>query len=257
MRKRTLLTLAAALLMSLSVFAADLTVDEILAKNVEARGGAEKLKALKSFKATGKLSLPGGMEAPLVVTQKRPNMMRLDFTFQGMTGTQAFDGTNGWMLMPFLGKKDAEPMPAEAVKEFKIQADFDGPLDNYKEKGHTVELLGKADIEGTSAYKLKLTTKEGTESVRYIDADSFLEIRSEAKMKIQGQEVESETTIGNYQEIGGMLFPMSMESKPKGAQAGQSITLEKIELNVDLGDDTFKMPAKKAEAAPAETKQQQ
>lgn len=254
MRKRTFVSLAAALLFAVSAFA-DLTVDEILSKNIEARGGADKWKALQSMKFTGKMTLGGGMEAPISMTKKRPEMMRLDFTIQGMTGTQAYDGSNGWMLMPFLGKKEAEPVSADMLKEVKLQADFDGPTIDYKKKGHTVELLGKADIEGTPAYKVKLVTKEGIESVIYFDAENFLEIKSESKTKVQGQEMESETTFGNYQEFEGLLFPMSIEMKPKGAPAGQSITIEKVELNPTLGDDTFKMPAKKAEAAPAAPKQ--
>ncbi len=251
MRTRSLITLAAALLLSLSAIGAELTVDEILAKNFEAKGGIEKWKAVKSIKLTGKMAMGGGMEAPISMTKKRPEMMRLDFTVQGMTGTQAFDGTNGWMLMPFLGKKDAEPMTGDMLREVKLQADFDGPTWDYKAKGHTVELLGKGDVEGTPAYKVKLNTKEGTESVIYIDAENFLEIKTESKMKIQGQEVESETTIGNYQEVDGLLFAMSLEMKPKGAPSGQTITIEKVELNPTVADDQFKMPAKKADAAPA------
>ncbi|HUP60291.1 MAG TPA: outer membrane lipoprotein-sorting protein [Thermoanaerobaculia bacterium] len=254
MRKRSFVTLAVALLFAVSAFA-DLTVDEILAKNFEARGGADKWKALQSMRFTGKMSMGGGMEAPISMTKKRPEMMRLDFTIQGMTGTQAYDGTTGWMLMPFLGKKDAEPVSADMLKEVKLQADFDGPTWDYKTKGHTIELLGKADIEGTPAYKLKLVTKEGIESVIYIDAENFLEIKAESKAKVQGQEVESETTFGNYQEVDGLLFPFSIEMKPKGAPTGQSITIEKVELNPTIADDTFKMPVKKAEAAPAAPKQ--
>jgi outer membrane lipoprotein-sorting protein len=239
MQKRSLITLAAALFVSLSAFAADLTVDEIIAKNFEAMGGKDNLAA---------------MEAPISMTKKRPEMMRLDFTIQGMTGTQAYDGTTGWFVMPFLGKKDPETMSADQLKETKEEADFDGPTWNYKEKGNKVELLGKADIEGTPAYKLKITTKAGTESTVYIDADSFLEVKSESKRTVQGQEVESETILGNYQEFGGLMFPTSLEMKPKGAPAGQTITIEKVEVNPTIADDTFKMPAKKAEEKPA-TKQ--
>jgi outer membrane lipoprotein-sorting protein len=254
MRSRTLFTFAAALLVALSMQAAELTVDEILAKNAEAKGGMEKLRAVNSVKLTGKMSLGGGMEAPITLTKKRPEMMRMDFTFQGMTGTQAYDGTTGWMVMPFMGKKEPEAMSADMLKEVKEQADFDGPFVDYAKKGNKVELLGKADIEGTPAYKLKLTTKDGTESIVYLDADSFLEIKTESKRKIQGQEMEGETTFGNYQEVEGLLFPMSMEMKAKGMPGGQTITLEKIELNPKLDDESFKMPAKKAEAAPAAPK---
>jgi len=250
MRKRTLITFAAALLVSLSAYA-DLTVDEILAKNFAAKGGVEKLKALKSVRFTGKMSLGGGMEAPISMTKKRPEMMRLDFTLQGMTGTQAYDGTSGWAVMPFMGKKEPEPMTGDQLKDAKEQADFDGPTWDYKTKGNTVELLGKADIEGTPAYKLKVTTKDGDETTLYIDADSFLEVKAEGKRKVQGQEIEGETTFGNYQEFEGLMFPMSIEMKPKGAPAGQTITIEKVEINPTVADDTFKMPAKKAEEKPA------
>lgn len=254
MRSRTLfLTLALALFCAASVQAADLTVDEILAKNAEAKGGLDKLRAVSSIKFTGKMTLGGGMEAPITLAKKRPEMMRMDFTVQGMTGTQAYDGSTGWMLMPFMGKKDAEQMPADALKEVKDMADFDGPFIDYSKKGYKVELLGKADVEGTSAYKVKVN-RDGQDSIVYIDAESFLEIKSEAKRKVQGQEIEGETVFGNYQEFGGLLFPMSIEMKAKGMPAGQTITLDKVEINPEIGDDHFKMPVKKAEAAPAEKK---
>lgn len=251
MRSRTrIFTFALALLSAVSLQAADPTVDEILAKNAAARGGLEKLKALQSVKLTGKMTLGGGMEAPISMTKKRPEMMRLDFTLQGMTGTQAYDGANGWMVMPFMGKKDAEPMSADALKEVKDMADFDGAFIDYAKKGYTVESLGKADVEGTPAYKLKVV-RDGQETIVYIDADSFLQLKSDAKRKMQGQDVESETIFGNYQEFGGVLFPMSVEMKVKGMPAAQTITFDQVEINPALADDTFKMPAKKAEAAPA------
>jgi len=250
MRKRTLITFAAALCVSLSAFGADLTVDEIVAKNLDARGGAEKWKTVQSYRVSGKMSLGGGMEAPFTMTKKRPEMMRLDFTFQGMTGTQAYDGTGGWMIMPFLGKKDAEPMAGDMLKEARDQADFDDQMWGYKAKGNTLELLGKSDIEGTPAYKLKLTTKDGVDSTVYVDTETFLTVKVEAKRKVQGQDVEGESSIGNYQEFGGVTFPTSIESKAKGAAGGQTITIEKVELNPAIENDLFKMPAKKPEAAP-------
>jgi outer membrane lipoprotein-sorting protein len=248
MRKRTLFTLAAALLCVFSLQAAELTVDEILAKNAEAKGGLEKLKAIQSIKFSGKMAIGPGMEAPFTMTKKRPENLRVEFTIQGMTGTQGYDGTTGWAIMPFYGKTDAEPMPADQLKMVKEQADFDGPFIDYAKKGHKVELLGKGDAEGTAAYKVKLTTKDGDETVVYIDTDSFLEIKAETRRKVQGQDVEGEASFGNYQEFGGLLFPMQLEMKQKGAPAGQTITFDKVELNPTVADDAFKMPAKKAAA---------
>lgn len=244
---RKTLTIAAAVLFAFSLQAAELTVDEILAKNADARGGAAKLAAVKTMRLTGKLSM-GGMEAPFTMAKKRPEMVKMEFTIQGMTGTQAYDGTTGWMVMPFMGKKDPEQMSGDMLKELKEQADFDGPFIDYAKKGHKVELLGNADLEGTPAYKLKLTTKEGSETTVYLDAETFLEVKMEAKRKMQGQEIEGETTLGNYQEVEGLLIPFSIEIKPKGAPAGQTITVEKAEINPELDDAAFKMPAAKPAA---------
>jgi outer membrane lipoprotein-sorting protein len=241
MRKVT--TLAAALLFAFSLQAAELTVDEILAKNIAAKGGAEKINAVKSVRFSGKMAMMG-MEAPFTMTKKRPDMLKMEFTIQGMTGQQAFDGTNGWMLMPFMGKKEAEALSGDMLRELKEQADFDGPFVDSAKKGYKVELLGKADVEGTPAHKIKLTSKEGNETTVYLDAETFLELKIEAKRKMQGQEIEGETTFGNYQEVEGLTFPFSIDIKAKGAPAGQTITIEKAEINPAIDDATFKMPAK-------------
>ena len=246
---RKSLVLAAALLLAVSASAADLTVDEILAKNLEAKGGVEKIKALQAITFTGNMKM-GAMEFPFTLIKKRPEMTRMEFSVQGMTGIQAYDGSTGWMVMPFMGKKDPEVMPADMLSSMKEQADFDGQYIDYAKKGHKVELLGKADVEGTPAYKLKLTTKDAAETIVYLDAETFLEVKMEGKRKMQGQEIEGETILGNYQEVGGLIFPFSIEMKQKGAPAGQTITITKAELNPTLADDMFKMPAKKAEAAP-------
>jgi outer membrane lipoprotein-sorting protein len=224
------------------------TVDEIIAKNIQAKGGLEKLKSVQSLRMTGKMMVGPGMEAPMVIETARPHKMRVEFTFQGMTGIQAYNGTSGWMVMPFMGKKDPEPMSADDLKQAEDQADIDGPLVDYKEKGHQVELLGKDEIEGTPVYKLKLTKKNGDVSTIYLDADSFLEIKAEGKAKMRGQEIEGETTFGDYKEVGGLVIAHSIQSKMKGGQGpGQTITFEKIEINPDLPASLFEMPAKPAE----------
>jgi outer membrane lipoprotein-sorting protein len=248
---RKLFSLALILLCVVSAQAAELTVDEILAKNAEARGGLDNLKALNSTRFTGKLNM-GGMELPFTITSARPEKIRVEFSVQGMTGVQAFDGTVGWHVMPFMGKKEPEQMTDDMVKELREQADFDGPFIDYAKKGTKIELLGKDKIEGTDAYKLKVTKKDGSESTIYLDAESFLEIKVEAKRKMQGQEIEGETTLGNYQEVGGILFPFSIESKAKGSPTPMmTITWDKADLNPAVADDVFTMPKKAEAAAPA------
>jgi len=244
-------TFAWALLAGLvSIAATAQTADELVAKSIEARGGKDKLTAVKTLRMTGKMALPQGMEAPFTAELARPNKMRRDFTIQGMTGSMAYDGTNGWSLMPFMGKKEAEPLSGDDLKAMEDEADFDGALFNYKEKGHQVELVGKEDVDGSPAYKLKVTKKNGDVEYHFLDAEQYLEVKVEGKQKVRGQEIEGVSTLGNYKEVGGLIFPFSIESKQKGAPGSMVITIEKIEINPDLPASRFEMPKAEKPAAP-------
>ena len=248
MVRKTCLALVALALMTAGLQAQ--TVDEIIAKNIQARGGAEKLKSVQSMKSTATMTMGPGMEAPGVLLQKRPGMARLEFTVQGLTAVQAYDGKNAWQIMPFTGKKDPELMSADEAKETEEMADLDGPLVDYKSKGHQVELLGKEKIEGTDAYKLKVSLKNGDIQTFYIDADSFLEIKEETKRTVRGTEQVVESSIGDYKEVNGIIYPFAMESGLKGSPQKMKLTISKIELNVPEEDSIFKMPLPPPPAPP-------
>lgn len=226
------------------------TADEVIAKYVEAIGGREKIDAVKSMKTTGKMVMGGGtMEAPMTMEAKRPNKVRMEFTFQGMTMTQAYDGKTGWFIMPFMGKTDPEKMPPDQVKLIEDQADMDGPLVDYKKKGHQVELIGKEEEEGSEVYKLKVTKKSGDIEYHFLDAEYFLPIKVKGKLKLQGTEIEFETVLGDYKEVNGLLVPHSTEQR-MGPMGSSTVSFEKVEINVKLADDRFTMPeVKKVEAA--------
>jgi len=230
------------------------TVDEVVAKHVAAMGGADKIKAAKTIKMTGKAEMQS-MEAPFTMMLKQPGMLRNEITIQGMVLVQAYDGKSGWAIVPFTGKKDAEAVTADEAKELQDQADL-WPLLDYQAKGNKVELLGKDKIEGTDAYKLKLTRANGDVDTLYLDADSFLEIKEEGTRTIRGSERESETSLADYRDVGGLMFPYAVESSIKDSPDKQKITLDKVELNVPMEDSTFKMPAPapaaKTDAKPAE-----
>ena len=227
------------------------TADEIIAKNIQARGGMDKMKSVQSMKATATMAMGPGIEAPGVLIQKRGNLARLEFTIQGLTAVQAYDGKNAWQVMPFMGKKDPELMSADEANEVEEMADIDGPLVDYKSKGHQVEYLGKEKIEGTDAYKLKLSLKNGDVQTIYIDADSYLEIKEETKRTVRGSEQVVESSIGDYKEVNGLIFPFAEESGVKGSQQKQKLAITKIELNVPADDSIFKMPAAAPAPAPA------
>lgn len=245
-------------LAAFSLSASAQTVDEIIAKHVEALGGMEKMQAQKTRRASGKLSLPGGLEAPITMAQKRPEMFRANITFQGMDVVQAYDGKNGWQIDPTQGKKTAEPLSEDDLKDVQENADFDGPLVNYKEKGNKVELLGKEDVEGTPAYKLKVTLKSGDVKTVFLDSDAYVEIKEVSKRTIRGAEREFENVLGDYKEEGGVMMAHSFEVKPKGAPQSQKLTIDKIEINPEIADSYFQVPPAAPAAAeqkkPADTK---
>ncbi len=219
-------------------------VDTLVAKNVEAKGGAQALKAMQSLQLKGKLLVNNGqMELAYLQTKKRPENVRSELTLQGMTMVQAYDGKEGWKISPFQGRKDPEKMSADDTKSLVEEAEIDGPLVNWKEKGSTVEYLGTEDIDGTMAHKLKVLRKNGDVNYVYLDPDHFLEIRVVTQRTVQGAQVETETDLGEYEKIGGVFLPFSIEGGMKGSSDKQKLVIEKADLNVPVEDASFRFPA--------------
>ncbi|HSE39639.1 MAG TPA: hypothetical protein VLH08_02650, partial [Acidobacteriota bacterium] len=212
------------------------TVDELIAKNIEARGGLEKVKAIHSLRLTGKVQFDS-FQLSYVFMAKRPSMMRNEASFQQMTAVTAYDGSVGWKIQPFMGRVDPEKMSGDEIKPLQLNADIDGPLVDYKAKGNTVEYLGTEDVDGTDAYKLKVTLKNGDIRQIYLDPDYFLEIRWIDQVFIRGTQQEVETDLGSYEKVEGVYWPFSYEVGQKGKPKGQKITFEKAEINPDLDDN--------------------
>ncbi|UCC82147.1 MAG: hypothetical protein JSW46_14300 [Gemmatimonadota bacterium] len=223
-------------------------LDEVLNNYYEAIGGLEAWQAVQSMKMTGKMMMGGmGIEAPFTVMAKRPNMARIEFVFQGITGVQAYDGETAWQVMPFTGNTDPEEVPDDQAEDLWETADVDGPLVGWEESGHAVELLGMEETEGTQAYKLKVTMKSGSIQYYYLDSEYFIPIRMEGVRQVQGRTVEFETIVSDYKDVGGLMIAHSIEARPKGAPAGQAVTIDLVELNVELADSLFVMPEKSEE----------
>jgi outer membrane lipoprotein-sorting protein len=231
------------------------SADEVIGKYLEARGGLDKIQAVETARLTGTMSMGGQLEAPIVWTVKRPDKIRIEFTVQGQTGVQAYDGTAGWSLMPFTGITDPQPMAAEEAAIFAEQADLDGPFVDSEKKGYVIEYVGEEEIEGTAAHKLKVTNKHGDVSYVFFDAEHYLEIKTEGMRTLRGQEIEFEATQGDYKEVDGLMFAHSIENRPKGAPAGQTVTIETVELNIDVPDSDFAVPEVEKPAEPAPTEE--
>jgi len=241
--RKLLLALAAPLLLAAHAHAQ--TADEIVAKFIKTVGGMERIQAVKSLRRTGRFNGGGGFEAGLVEENKRPNLVRQEFSIQGMTGVTAYDGKTGWKIEPWGGKKDVEPLGEEEMKGIVEDSDLDGPLVNYKQKGVKVEYVGTDEVEGTDAYKLKVTLASGDVRFYYMDTDYFVPIKIDTKRMVRGAEREYETILGDYKEVAGWYLPFSVESGVKGSPNRQKITYDKIEANVALDDRRFAKPAVK------------
>ena len=219
------------------------TADEIVAKYVKTVGGMEKIEAVKTLKRSGKFTGGGGFEAKVVEQNERPNLVRQEFTFQGMTGVTAYDGTTGWKIEPWQGKKDPEPLGEDELKGILEDSVFDGQLVHYKEKGNTIELVGSEPVEGTDAWKLKVMLKNGDVQYYYMDTDYFVPIKIEFKRMIRGAERESEASLGDYKQVAGWYLPHSIESGRKGSQDKSKLVYQKIEANVPMDEQIFRQPA--------------
>jgi outer membrane lipoprotein-sorting protein len=223
-----------------------LTVDQVVQKHVEALGGAARLNAIQSLVVTGTASILGQTEAPLTIQVKRPNLMRLEMTFQGQKIVQAFDGTTAWTINPIVSSEPKQSSD-EDTRAAQESSDFiGGNLVDYKSKGNTVELVDKEELEGVSVYKLKITKKNGSIEYDYLDAKSFLPIRTEGRRTQLGQEILYESKIANYKPVEGVLMPFSLTQLVNGRLA-MEITVEKMDANVPLDTAVFKMPEKPAQ----------
>jgi len=220
------------------------TADSLIAKYIQASGGMAHMQALQSLRRTGKFTGGGGFEAVVVQENKRPNSVRDEFSIQGMTGINAYDGKDGWKIEPWQGKRDPEALGEEEMHGILDEADFDGPLVNYQAKGNKVEYQGVEQIEGSDAYKLKVTRPNGDVSFYYLDTEYYVPIRIDTQRMIRGAPQEFETSLGDYKQVNGVYLPFSSESGSKGSSSSDrsKITYHKIEANVPLDDARFKRP---------------
>ncbi|HEY6768256.1 MAG TPA: hypothetical protein VI386_26165 [Candidatus Sulfotelmatobacter sp.] len=227
----------------LGIFACAQTADELVEKNIQAKGGVEKIKAIKSVRMTGKVAAGGGFTAAVGQENQRPDLVRETFSLQGMTAVQAYDGSTGWQTQPFGGHKDPALMGEDDVRDMLLDADFDGPLVDYKEKGNTVEYLGHDMVDGDDALRLKVTLKNGDIVYYYLDPDTFLEIRKDVQQFIRGSVRERVMGLGSYKPVAGVMYPFSVSQGSKNNPEAQVTTIEKMEANVTIPNSDFALPA--------------
>jgi hypothetical protein len=217
-------------------------VEEIVARHLAARGGRERIQALQSVRATGTARGSGGRVARVVRESKRPGSIRLEFDFQGVSSIYAHDGTRGWQVTPLQGRFEPEPLPPEVAAVAVDQVDIEGPLLDWRAKGHTVTLLGRETVGGREAFQLEEKLSSGEVRVDFIDTGTYLLARTDVARTVGGRRVWLETTFSDYRVVEGLQFPHAIESRARNRPQSVKIRIETIELDPVLDDAIFRMP---------------
>ena len=219
------------------------TVDKIVSKYVAARGGLQKIRSVQSLRQKGHVTAGPNREGIVTRELKRPAHTRFEFKVQGVTAVFVSDGKRGWKVDPFQGNAEVQPLPDEVVAEAAEQGDFEGPLVDWKAKGHKIELAGQEDLAGRPAYKLKVTLASGAVRYDYIDAKTMNLVRTDSTRQVRGRTVQIQTTFGDFKKTDGLLFPRWVEVAAVGRPDTMRIDVESVEVNPSLSDARFAMPA--------------
>lgn len=218
------------------------TLDALIARHVEARGGMERLQSIETLRASGRAKAGPGREALVTREVKPPGRVRTEFAFQGVTAVFACDGSLCWSVEPMAGIFEARRMSEGDASLSTEHADIVGPLVDWKAKGHAVELLGKETIDGQEAYKLKVTLSGGGEQIDYLDAETALLVRRETRRTLGGELLELQTTFSDFRPVGGVVFPHLIRSSAEGRAEVLEVIVEEAELNTPIDDGRFEMP---------------
>ena len=216
--------------------------EEVIAQSIAAQGDTQSLHSLEW---TGQVTLPQmGMTLPLKLYQKRPGMVRseVDVEQMGATVISAYDGEVAWTINPMQTSRP-QKLPEEQAVNMKDQADFDGMLVGYEDKGYEVEYLGEAEVEGIAAHKLGILRPDSSQVTLYLDADSYLPVMQTGKAlnPMTGQMSEIKTYISDYRDVNGAKLPFQIEIHMNG-QVFQRVKLTDVKVNEDINDDLFAFP---------------
>lgn len=218
-------------------------VNSLIAKNLEARGGQEVWNQVTSMRMAGQMDLGQDMIVPYTLVQKRPGKMCFEFEFDSATSTQCTDGEKGWKIAPFLGRSGAEPMTEAEYRDVADSSDPYGLLYNYRERGLDIQYLGKEQIDGRDADKLRVELPYGGVRWLYLDAETALDVKLEAPRVVAGQDYLIETFYTDWQEVEGLLIPARQETRTVGDEQTHFLTVDSVTVNPQVDDDQFHMPA--------------
>lgn len=232
--------LLAALLLVASPVSAQ-TVDEIVGRYLAARGGLERIRSIQSMRLQGTISPAPGASGPFRLELKRPQKMRVEMIVQGTSLTQGTDGTTAWVLTPMLAGGSGVILPPGEAQGLKDQADIEGPLVDWRAKGHRVELTRRDARFGAEAFRLRVQLKSGDVRYLYIDAATYRQVAEEGERPSPRGLVRIETRLSDHRDVQGLVIPFVLDISA-GGEDRQRVAFEKVEVNVTIDDARFAAP---------------
>jgi hypothetical protein len=229
------------------------SASDLVAKNLEARGGAQALAAINTLDFKGKYVAPGDFQLTFHEVRQRNaghDRVRDDLDIQGLTIVQAYDGQSAWKINPFQGRKDAERMSADEARAQADAALVDGVLLASRGDGSAVRYLGREDFDGTLGYKVQVRQRDGDQYDFLLDPDTFLEIRATETRQIRGAPTINEYEYGDYEKVGGVYYPMAIDSwQPNAPDQRSRILIATGTANGAVAESLFSEPGGSAPPA--------
>ncbi|MDB6091074.1 MAG: putative signal peptide protein [Gammaproteobacteria bacterium] len=272
------LTVACVVAAATVAAAPSLPVQQIIDRNVAARGGLDAWRRVTTLAMSGQMDAnkpralrpdyhppavmpknkpvagavdPGAkpaddpnkiIELPYRLEMKRPRKTRLEVDFQNQTAVQIYDGSQGVKIRPFLGRTNPEAYTPAELELAAQEQELDGPLVDYARKGTKVALEGVEALEGRDTYKLKLTMTNGAVRRVWVDATSFLDVKIDGTRKLDGKQHAMSTYLRDYKSVDGLMMPMLSETTIDGVPGSTKLTVAKVTVNPPLDDSRFKVP---------------
>lgn len=218
------------------------TVDEIVNKHIEAIGGKDKITGMKSLRIEADMEVMGNQATSTnTVLYGKGSLTEIDFGGQKIVNCVTAD-KGGWSINPMAGQVTAEPMTEEQVKAEKIKLYPGGALFDYAARGNKVEVTGQEDVNGVKAWKLKVTTKEGSNIIYFVDPATYYIVKAVAKINAGGQEVEQNFSFSDFKktDYGFVTAHTTAMELPQGMTV--NITIKKVEINKEIDPKIFDKP---------------
>ena len=215
------------------------SLDEIVAKNIAARGGLELIKSVNTIKQTARLispTMPGG-EGTTTVYLKRPDKMRQEIRAAGQQITNGYDGRTPWMINPLAGSDRPITLSGPQADMIREQVVFDPLLVDYRSRWQLVDYVGRETAGDRVQHHLRITSPSRQVSHLYLDATTWLE----ARLVTEIDRTKLEVTWEDYRDVKGLKFAFLQRQIVNGVVQGE-MRFETIEINVPISDAVFSIP---------------